>query len=153
MRWIVYSNNKLSHKLSHILYIAYITVMIPLYTVFIVHVYPVNRFKYTSWVAIVTPTDRPKSVRDRCEINFSYCFRVVALLFGFFCGCSGLCHRTESDLFLFSFSYEYIRHEYVIALLHNVLPPRCMNFSLHTSRHTIRQPFFLFFKGRIYKII
>ena len=30
---------------------------------------PVNRFNYTSWVAIVTPTDRPKSVRNRCVIE------------------------------------------------------------------------------------
>ena len=26
---------------------------------------------------------------------------VVTLLFGFFCGCRGFCHMTESDLFLF----------------------------------------------------
>ena len=25
----------------------------------------VNRFNYTRWVAIVTPTDRPKSARNR----------------------------------------------------------------------------------------
>ena len=30
---------------------------------------PVNRFNHTSWVAIVTPTDRPKSVRNRCVIE------------------------------------------------------------------------------------
>ena len=27
------------------------------------------------------------------------------MLFGLFCGCTGFCHRTESDLFLFLFSY------------------------------------------------
>ena len=32
-------------------------------------------------------------------------FCVVTLLFGFFCRCSGFCHRTESDLFLFLFEY------------------------------------------------
>ena len=26
---------------------------------------PVNQFNFTSWVAVVTPTDRPKSVRNR----------------------------------------------------------------------------------------
>ena len=26
--------------------------------------YPVNCFSHTSWVAVVTPTDRPKSVRN-----------------------------------------------------------------------------------------
>ena len=30
---------------------------------------PVNRFNHTSWVAVVTPTDRPKSVRNRCEME------------------------------------------------------------------------------------
>ena len=30
---------------------------------------PVNWFNHTSWVAIVTPTDRPKSVRNRCVIE------------------------------------------------------------------------------------
>ena len=30
---------------------------------------PVNRFNNTSWVAVVTPTDRPKSVRNRCVIK------------------------------------------------------------------------------------
>ena len=30
---------------------------------------PVNRFNYTSWVAIVTQTDHPKSVRNRCVIR------------------------------------------------------------------------------------
>ena len=31
---------------------------------------PVNRFNHTSWMAIVTPTDRPKSVRNCCVIEF-----------------------------------------------------------------------------------
>ena len=30
---------------------------------------PVNRFNHTSWMAVVTPTDRPKSVRNRCVIE------------------------------------------------------------------------------------
>ena len=30
---------------------------------------PVNRFDHTSWVAFVAPADRPKSVRNRCEIE------------------------------------------------------------------------------------
>ena len=30
---------------------------------------PVNQFNHTSWVVIVTPTDRPKSVRNRCVIE------------------------------------------------------------------------------------
>ena len=30
---------------------------------------PVYRFNHASWMAIVTPTDRPKSVRNRCVIK------------------------------------------------------------------------------------
>ena len=64
---------------------------------------PVNRFNHTSWVAIVTSADRPKSVRNRCVIEvFGGVLCVVTLLFGFFCRCKGFCHRAESDLFLFS---------------------------------------------------
>ena len=60
----------------------------------------------------VTPTDRPKSVRDRCLIEvFGVVFYVVTLLFGFSCGCGGFCHRTESDLFLFLF-WSYAVFEY-----------------------------------------
>ena len=54
-------------------------------------------------MAVVTPTDRPKSVHNRCAIDVLR-FCVVTLLFGFFCGCRGFCHRTESDLFLFLFT-------------------------------------------------
>ena len=30
---------------------------------------PVNQVTYTSWVALVSPTDRPMSVRNRCVIE------------------------------------------------------------------------------------
>ena len=30
---------------------------------------PVNQVNHTSWVAVVTPTDRPKPVRNRCVIE------------------------------------------------------------------------------------
>ena len=30
---------------------------------------PVNRFNHTCWLAVVTPTDRPESVRNRCVIE------------------------------------------------------------------------------------
>ena len=62
---------------------------------------PVN---HTSWVAVVTPTDRPKSVRNRCVIElFCGVVYVVTLPFWHFCWCMGFCHRTESDIFLFLF--------------------------------------------------
>ena len=67
---------------------------------------PVN---YTSWVAEVTPTDRPKSVRNRCLIElFCGVVCVVTLPFWHFCWCRGFCHRTESDLFLFLLYQRYI---------------------------------------------
>ena len=61
---------------------------------------PVN---HTSWVAVVTPTDRPKSVRNRSVIElFCGVFNVVTLPFWHFCWCMGFCHRTESNLAFFS---------------------------------------------------
>ena len=67
----------------------------------------VNRFNHTSGMVVVTPYDRRKSVRNRCVIEvFGVFFCVVALLFGFFCGCRGFYDRTESDLFLFLLTSE-----------------------------------------------
>ena len=49
---------------------------------------PVN---HISWVALVTPTDRPKSVRNRCLIElFCGVVCVVTLPFWHFCWCMGL---------------------------------------------------------------
>ena len=62
---------------------------------------PVNQVNHTSSVAVVTPTDRPKSVRNRCVIElFKGVVCVVTLPFWHFCWCRGFCHRTESDIFL-----------------------------------------------------
>ena len=62
----------------------------------------VDRFNHTSWVTAVTPTDRPRSVRNSCVIKvFGGVFMLSRCFFGLFCGCRGFCHRTESDLFLF----------------------------------------------------
>ena len=61
---------------------------------------PVN---HTSWVAIATTNDRPKSVRNRC-VSELFCGDVciVTLPFWHFCWCKSFCRRTESDLFFFS---------------------------------------------------
>ena len=48
---------------------------------------PVNRFNHTSWVGVITPTDRPKSVRNRC---------VVEVLVAFLC-----CHVVFFFIFIF----------------------------------------------------
>ena len=42
---------------------------------------PVNRFNHTSLVAIVTPTDRSKSVRNRCVIEVFGGVFVLSLCF------------------------------------------------------------------------
>ena len=63
---------------------------------------PVNQVNHTSWVAVVTPTDRSKSVCNRCLIElFCGVVCVVTLPFWHFCWCRGFCHRTGSDLLLF----------------------------------------------------
>ena len=68
-------------------------------------VWPVNKVNHTSLVAVVTPTDRPKSVRNRYLIElFCGVVCVVTLPFWHFRWCRGFCHRTESDLLLFVFS-------------------------------------------------
>ena len=66
---------------------------------------PINRFKHTNWVAIRTPTDGPKSVRDCCVIEIVGGFFVLSRCLLDFSGCRGFCNRTESDLFLFLFSF------------------------------------------------
>ena len=57
---------------------------------------------HTSWVAVVTPTNRPKSVRNCCLIElFCGVVCVATLPLWHFCWYRGFCHRTGSDLFLF----------------------------------------------------
>ena len=68
---------------------------------------PVNQVYHTSWVAVVTPTDRPKSVRNCCLIEVFYgVVCVVTLPFWHFCWCRGFCHRTGSYLLLFVFAIQ-----------------------------------------------
>ena len=63
---------------------------------------PVNQVNHTSWVAVVTPTDRPKSVCNCCLIEvFCGVVCVVTLPFWHFCWCRGFCHRTGSIHLLF----------------------------------------------------
>ena len=52
----------------------------------------------------VTPTDRPKSVRNSCVIKvFGGVFMLSRCFLDYSVGVGGFCHRTESDLFLFLF--------------------------------------------------
>ena len=54
---------------------------------------------------LVTPTDRPKSVRNRCVIEVFGGVCVLSFVFRIFCWYRGFCHRTGSDLLLFHFKY------------------------------------------------
>ena len=63
---------------------------------------PVNQVNHTSWMTVVTPTDRPKSVRNCCLIElFCSVVCVVTLPFWHFFCSRVFCHRTWSDLLLF----------------------------------------------------
>ena len=73
-----------------------------------------NPVNHTSWVAVVTPTDRPKSVRNCCLIElFCGVVCVVTLPLWHFCWYSGFCHRTGSDLLLFVFTNNRQMGEYI----------------------------------------
>ena len=66
-------------------------------------------------MAINTSTDRPKSVRNRFKIFkievFGGVFVLSRCFFDFFWGrCRGICHRTESDLFLFLLVSALVRY-------------------------------------------
>ena len=39
----------------------------------------VNQVNHTSWLAVVTPTDRPKSARNRCVIELFVALFVLSL--------------------------------------------------------------------------
>ena len=66
-------------------------------------------------MAIVTPTDSPKSVRNCCLIeHFWLRFCVINFFLWIFCWYRGFCHWTESDLFLFQLQIdisEYGKHK------------------------------------------
>ena len=67
----------------------------------------VNWFKYTSWVAVVTPAERVQALRNCCEIEVLVAFCIVMLRLRFFYGYRGFCQRTES-IRSFPFSREYM---------------------------------------------
>ena len=55
-------------------------------------------------MAVVAPTDRPKSVSNRCVIEVfggDFVLSRSFFFFIFFCWCTGFWHRTQSDLFIY----------------------------------------------------
>ena len=70
-------------------------------------VWPVIQVNHTSWVAVVTHTERPKSVWNRWVIElFCGVVCVVTLPFWRFFWCRGFCHVVESGLVFFLSYYE-----------------------------------------------
>ena len=55
----------------------------------------VNRFNHNSWITVVTPTDNPKSVHNRCVIEILVAFLCCQFVFQFSVGIrvfvTGLC--------------------------------------------------------------
>ena len=68
-----FGNIFLLHYVYHLLYL----IIIIVFTSF-TKVGPVKLVNFTSWVAVVTPTDCPKSVLNRCVIEI-YCGVVLSL--------------------------------------------------------------------------
>ena len=91
---------------------------------------PVNQVNHTSWVAVVTPTGRPKSARN-CWLIELFCgvVCVVTLPFWHFFWCRGFCHRTGSDLLLFILEKRGILREII------------QRYLFHPSAFTFRQKF------------
>ena len=82
---------------------------------------PINRFNHASGVAVVTPTDRSKSFRNRClnqSFWWRFCRHVAFWVFSLgdiVPGTMDFCHRTESDLFIFL--YDAVGNLYFYSLL------------------------------------
>ena len=74
---------------------------------------PVNQVNHTSWVAVVTPTDRPELVRNRCVIEFFVALFVLSLCpFDISAGVGAfVIGLIESDLFIFLFMIIEQKHQ------------------------------------------
>ena len=70
---------------------------------------PVNQFNHTSWVAIVTPTDRPKSVRNCCVIEVFGDVSVLSRCFlDFSVGVGVFVIGLSQISFFFSYNYPHL---------------------------------------------
>ena len=65
-------------------------------------------------MAVVTPTDRPKSVHNRCVIEGFGGVFVLSIGFRIFCWYKGFNHRTESDLLVSLLGINNLTHLYRI---------------------------------------
>ena len=70
-------------------------------------------------MAIVTQTDRPKSVCNRCEIEvFGGVFVLSRCFLDFSVGVGVFFHRTESDLFRFLLKYFFYKITHFLKFVH-----------------------------------
>ena len=106
---------------------------------------PVN---HISWVAVVTPTDRPKSVCNCCLIElFCGVVCVATLPLWHFCWYRGFCRRTGSDLL--PFVYIFIVFQRCIKIHINIdslpvrpgAPPSLYPFFLQSCLHILSKVF------------
>ena len=68
---------------------------------------PVKRVNHTSWVVVVTPTDRPKSVRNHCVIELFVALFVLSLCpFDVFAGVGAFVIELSQISSLFSKRYD-----------------------------------------------
>ena len=79
----------------------------------------VSLTKSVEWLSLLQLT-----ILSRCVIEGLWRFCVVMLL-GFFCGCTGFCHRTESSFFLCLF----------MMFISTLYLPRINNYILNKSRY------------------
>ena len=108
---------------------------------------PVNWFNHTSWVAIVTPTDRPKSVRNPCVIEVFggvlCCHVAFWILMAFVIGLSRI-----SSFFLKN-SKELLEHLKSPNFNH-ITSIKSFNFSNIYSRFILVDNIFVVFAGKIF---
>ena len=63
---------------------------------------PVNWFNHAIWVAVITPSGRPKSVLNHCVIElFDGVFALSRCFLNFSVGAGAFVIETDSNLFLF----------------------------------------------------
>ena len=97
---------------------------------------PVNRFKHTSWMAEVTPTVRPKSVRNHCVIEVFGGVFMLYLNFFIFWWHSGFYHGIDSDLFLFVFKVQfsiYLNHKSSRVIRTRAIPAHYSSYVVQNS--------------------
>ena len=98
------------------------------------------RFNHTSWMAVVTPTDCLKSVRNGCVIEVF----VLSIACWVFCWYKGFRHRIESDLVLHLLMYPQMVCFSPFDVVWNSLGHSC-NLSFDTKNGNFKSKLVWFF--------